>query len=144
MTQTIDIDTMEAGREMDALVAERVMGLTLRREEEDESPTHPYVYRWQRPDGSRICTHTSFGFGWCGSRDEANKCLPSYSTDIAAAWQVVEHFSKGKDMPVFVGMVGDSAEAKIYDTEGNPLMEPVHADTPALAICRAALKAVSE
>jgi hypothetical protein len=56
------MDELPAGRELDALVAERVLGLRI-----DDA--------WfQHPDGRRV----------------SSDGLPHYSTDIAAAWQVVD------------------------------------------------------
>lgn len=60
-----------------------------------------------------------YGFGWQWPDKPGSDILPEYTTDIAAAWEVVE---KDKDEFHFK----HSAEA----------------DTPALAVCLAALKAV--
>ena len=59
---------MKAGRELDALVAEKVMGWTW------DGKT-----AWS-PTGSRLWMVRKDPYWW----------LPYYSTDIAAAWEVVE------------------------------------------------------
>lgn len=65
---------MEAGRELDALVAEKVMGFV-------RIPGHisinsfeigPGLIHWKRPNGNPVID------------------LPQYSIDIAAAWEIVE------------------------------------------------------
>src|SRR5919106_517365 len=92
--------TMEAGRELDALVAEKVMG-------------------W--PDYA-----------------EKNHC-PEYSTDIAAAWLIVEEFVPAYDLSLTwhngaweTRFILWGAPMQHYTGKGNSEM---------LAICRAALKA---
>ena len=64
---------MEAGRELDALVAEKVMGWVLNRHEfGSELPGGPLKSLGIAPDGSHIMG------------------LPHFSTNISAAWEVVE------------------------------------------------------
>lgn len=71
------IDAMPAGPEMDALVAERVMGWA--RIDDYDVPLK---------DGSIL--HTKVGKA--PGRFEAQ--IPHYSTDIAAAWRVVGHINE--------------------------------------------------
>ena len=106
----------EAGRELDALVAERVMGLTL---------------------GT---VGTQLYYEGNGSLE----ILPRYSTDIAAAWEVVEkmhvvHGFEGHNE--FLLVCSDEDEAW-YCEFPKPKWEDASANTPSLAICLAALKAV--
>ena len=106
----MDIDKMEAGPEMDALVAERVMGWTAERK-----PGLPHLWL---PPGHFIS-------GW------------SPSTDISAAWQVVEKMLE-KHEAFHLEYIPDKQWYAMfwfatYFTS---------ADTAPLAICRAALKAV--
>lgn len=106
-------DEMEAGRELDALIAEKVMGW---RQHEGEC--------WEaRPSGPCI-----------------NK-LPKYSSDISAAFGVVEHLrQKGLDLDLtYRAKKSYSLFVTAFFTG---VTEPTEADEPALAICRAALKAV--
>ena len=76
-SETMDIDTLEAGRELDALVAEKVMG---------------WKYSQNAPEGC-FCKSVGNDKGWwkypglkgwaCGP---CSDLPPHYSTDIAAAW----------------------------------------------------------
>ena len=104
----MDIDTLEAGRELDALVSVLVM-------------------------------------------DEKGRPFP-YSTNIAAAWLVVQKFRYGHNAPGqdavacvvemrYTDAADNDSECRIFSTA----LAPVYAcarDLP-LAICRAALKAVT-
>lgn len=96
---------MNAGRELDALVAEKVMGYEVNRE------------------------------GYTGY-------LPSFSTDIAAAWDVVEKldlFSPGSGLY----LVGSGNEWRVFHSLGEGETELWCDGVSALhAICLAALKAV--
>ena len=102
---------MKPGRELDALVAEKVMGFT------------PAV----GPSGTR--------YGFVGGSH-----LPAYSTDIAAAWRLMDHF-KGDEQHPMVRYDGKRPEGKprwtavVRTCRGD-------ADTAPHAICLAALKAV--
>lgn len=122
---------MNASRELDALVAEKVMGWKLKSE--------PHT-RWILPDGGELIAPP-----------------PAYSTDISAAWQVVEEIglfdspseqrARGGEGDTWyvLGRKGDKwvvaspcvAHGMYYDLGS---IEPlVAADTAPLAICRAAL-----
>jgi hypothetical protein len=124
-------DEMPAGREMDALVAETVMGCRY----------IPDYHRWELPNGR-----------W--SID-----LPEYSTDITAAWQVVERMIstgalRGSGDVVLYYVNNDGSyydhvggahwycalqayeDGPEYDFDADGAI----ADTAPLAICRAAAK----
>ena len=103
----MNYDELEAGYELDALVAEKVMGLV---------------------KGS---------FGWINSDTAIPIALPLYSTDIAAAWEVVERF---KDWDWKLYSHGEGESFVIYK-DGTHY--EATAPTAPLAICRAALKAVT-
>ncbi len=105
---------MEAGRELDALVAERVMGWQVSYAEKRGRPPLQDD-RWGR-------------YG----------PVPHYSTEIAAAWQVVEQVQKMHDdtLAAFASFLDDG--------EGRSYLYNMKAADAALAICRAALHAVSE
>jgi hypothetical protein len=64
--------------------------------------------------------------------------VPCYSTDIAAAWEVVEHLRQAYKI-VDVLLTKSYASCKLYDDE---TFISVDADTASLAICLAALKTV--
>ncbi len=120
-----NIDTLEAGPELDALVAEKVMG---------ERRHHDW-----RIDGYPGDLDTWEACEECGlaRKDfvEGTFCDPPFSSDIAAAWLVVDKFRlERKMMDIFPSPRG-------YDVE----IFPGHFETAAtapLAICLAALKAV--
>jgi len=130
---------MNPGRELDALVAEKVMGL---------EPWPEQDPRWQcKAFKAKIIPYGQ----------EAKPCLPpEYSTDIAAAWEVMEKF---KDRGLEVGWdkyrekwfctnlaedfryAFDLDETEFKSTFNDNSIA-VLADTAPLVICVAALKAV--
>jgi hypothetical protein len=136
----VNIDELEAGADLDELVAERVMGWKL-------VPNTAYVvtveaaikagkYEWDDAEGNYIAD----GLGYDHE----------FSTDLAAAWQVVERMGKlGKwcqmRTPWGKGKDDDGYWAGFTShltTGWNG--KPDHwtqADTLPLAICRASLKA---
>lgn len=128
-------EELQAGRDLDALVAERVMGYEKRAESE-----------WLG------------GFAWI-SHDDGHwygvTSMPRFSTDISAAWDVVERlqsdalslgwkrrdFSLERKDRMVDGRwycVTDAVPTDIYP---NGYAVDGVADTAPLAICRAALKA---
>ena len=130
----MNTDDLPAGRELDALVAEKVMGW------QDARAFFPWPesgvmldnYAMMPPHGGAI-------------RDIAH--VPCYSTDIAAAWEVVEKLWD-EDFHVQFQLVHQVTAGKWrveFPTRKVPHHNYVfaHADTASLAICRAALKAVA-
>ena len=111
----MDIDTMPAGREMDALVAEKVMGW-------DICWAVPYK------DGTK-----------CPLRSNGEQ-VPHYSIDIAAAWGVVGKLLKNRVLHV-CGSVKDGWDVWIPEVATGAAPKTSKCDTFPLAICRAALKA---
>lgn len=136
---------MEAGRELDALVAEQVMG-------------------WQWFDSSDRAVRyfrppDIFRYGAIaeGGLTEYTDQLPRYSTDIGAAWEVIEALARGKrNMAVTVSNLG-TPHATVLEGVGGvkerrwdawidsidiPDPRP-HSVRCALAICLAALEAIN-
>jgi hypothetical protein len=127
---------MPAGEELDRMVAERVMGR-----------------RWLK--------NTKGAVGWaCVSRDAVDgfagdewdgvwvdPTTPDYSTNIAHAWEVVEHLLKfSRSQSVSVGYHPDHGcyFATVDSGAMTELPGPITlGDTAPLAICRAALKALA-
>lgn len=118
-------DKPQAGPEIDALIAEKVMGLEVSRE------VHPFKYHNVELDKER-------GGVWSSP-------IPAYSTDIAAAWEVVKKIGK----PIEIRVDADEVSVSNHTCESIPLpgwnwhqhvLEA--APTAPLAICRAALKAI--
>lgn len=101
---------MKPGRELDALIAEKVMGMNVQ---------HGRVWSQE---------------GKCLRETD----LPSYSTDIAAAWEVVEKLKLGL-LPD-----GDKWIAGQADRAGLETSNLCWGDTAPHAICLAALNAVSQ
>jgi hypothetical protein len=135
---------MEAGRELDALIAEKVMGI-------DPTADDQLLYDKRyltKYDAKRILAgETSVGIVLSNDKsfNDVVKFLPGcphYSTDIAAAWQVVEKMEQRLDLcwlgpgDVWVAVLGNGEE----DYQYGDAMAP----TAPLAICRAALKAIGE
>ena len=99
-------------REIDALIAEKVMGIDVHTKEEKGWET---VYIDKKD--------------WTS--------IKKYSTDIAAAWEVVEELIKDG---IFL-MSGDKSTVHVYFGRNGPNCNKTGADTAFLAICLAALKA---
>ncbi|MBA5872012.1 MAG: hypothetical protein GDA68_18745 [Nitrospira sp. CR2.1] len=132
--------SMKAGRELDALIAEKVMGWKPRQskhgywnldgpngEHFTDIDRRDYTAQYDKETGQKVQQAPWWEYFW----DE----IPFYSTDIAAAWEVVEK----ADLWSLYGSIGDGpyrACIQFEDREG--LMT---ADTAPLAICLAALKA---
>lgn len=108
---------MNPGRELDALVAEKAMGLEHVRTQEQGH-------------------HTDLVHGPSEMAGVA-RIVPCYSTSIAAAWEVVERLSQSDDVVICSTSTGWSAQLDI-----NPLPTISYADTAPHAICLAALRAV--
>ena len=128
----MDIDKLE-GRELDALVAERIFkaGIKINRSEDE-------VY-FHAESGLLVYP----GYWFTGAVAVRSDCLTlpihHFSTDIAAAWLVVEKLKDefGEiEITVWGGGWGECTQVNIGD------LPQVEADTAPLAICRAALKAM--
>ena len=113
-------DAMPAGREMDALVAEKVMA----------QPVYHHA-------GSKDICHCKIN-----GDDDITICegpVKKYSTDIAAAWEVAVHMHMIFAVRFAAGCVeGDQWYCEIG---AGPIFQGI-ANIAPLAICRAALKAV--
>lgn len=125
-----------AGRELDAMVAERVMGWRLSNYEAEAAAAS---------DADYADAAINDGWEWEGraTRREAWQWRPS--TDIADAWEVVEKMAA--DQPEwphhghYVCLHNSTGLGKWECRVGS--FAEAHADTAPLAICRAALAALS-
>lgn len=127
----IDVDTLEAGPELDALVAEKVMGWIGRENELWTDRATGKVQKW----GTDNCTTIN---------DATTSFYFRPSTDIAAAWEIIEKkcipyvkvdargLHRGGQHFRWVCQIWNGSSAEILGL----------AQTAPLAICRAALKAV--
>lgn len=128
---------MQAGRELDALVAEKVMGWSLNAHGE-----------WLNSDQSFTGWHTNESkYDPCHNCGRSNLWHPS--TSIEAAWEVVEKMGGvfrmsttlgGQYRVTFSDVTVDSYSEE-YDV-GRKYDKEALADTAPHAICLAALKAV--
>jgi len=138
-----EIMAMPAGREMDALVAEKVMGADLAKlwwfdDEEDVCLGLCYFHI----DEARNC-------GWLDNGKSADECresrtyreiCPAYSTDIAAAWEVFKFF--GVQGAVYFS--GTDWWCEIQPEVGGEYAKSPEEVSAPLAICRAALLALMQ
>ena len=118
------VKELQAGRELDALVAEKVMGLK----------PHRMI---SCPDNKPGCLVYHYEGAWEGY------VIPDYSTSISAAWEVVEKLGVN-DFVHLSWMPGHKLWTCSLDSTmfGGYINLSVEADTAPLAICRAALKVV--
>lgn len=147
--------SLKAGPELNALVAEKVLGLIRR----DIEPT------WYQRDGQppRIVTlflHPDSGLVWysydkygCNAimhrngvddKDGSAEVLPSYSEDIAAAWEVVEQiglFDARPSIDLDVGLALQRESGGDWVVKYRFGCVVARGNTAPLAICLAALEA---
>lgn len=123
------------GRELDALVAERVMGW----EQHDFHHVGDFVRpdAWRRFAENGHFAHHIQPHEWMRWQD-----VPAYSTDIAAAWQVVEKM-KAEGYEACIDSDSDGDWSVIFTMNGEGIWCSVKKDAP-LAICRAALAVAAD
>ena len=127
----MNYDELAAGRDTDALIAERVMGRIIYR-----GPVPQEDLQILEDGGSWI------GVPGLGLQPTTETC-PRYSTDIAAAFQVAEAMSTRFGMQLSLDMWGgDPWWAEFADRQYIYGAQST-ATTAPLAICRAALKALA-
>lgn len=132
----------EAGRELDALVAERVFGL---RVEILPAPEHGHQHGKNVPMEPQSCDPPP---GMLGAWAAMYWVIPRYSTDISAAWEVLERMRERGEW--VLNVMADGYEIDNHNAEAIPLKGwtwddewiAERADTAPLCICRAALKAI--
>lgn len=110
---------MKAGKELDKLIAEKIMGMP-----------------WRKPTHGTCCTCQT-----CGHSNESD-CACGWSTDIEMAWRVVEKLGNWHEF-IFIVWKRPNArwEAGWYenDYDGPERRAAAEGDTVAEAICLAAL-----
>lgn len=128
---------MKPGRELDALVAEKVMGW-LKGKRTYISPYGP---------------EHNYDFEQWINEDEIEKELPAYSTNILAAWEVIEHLKDNRRIFYCIEQHPFAEEPTVWLFDADKVPEGmviadhaakwnVTAATIPHAICLAALKAV--
>ena len=143
-----DIGNMPAGPELDALVAEKIMGdphwepIPI-----PEIPGEPCGTTLECCPNSKDA-HLAWNLYIRLNVKHRQYAPRSYSTDISAAWAVVERLSSDGEYFSLTHTAGHS-EFAAYDVEDKPVWiadfygHEGEAPAAPLAICRAALKAVS-
>ena len=128
---------MNAGRELDALIAEKVMGWTVYRWN-SEGGYDAWLKGFRAADAHAIFLSNSNTLS-CFSHVDNNDRLQIKewhpSTDIAAAWDVVKHLQR----PFSLERWSDGRWQASFASKIARGMWPV-AETSELAICRAALR----
>lgn len=112
---------MTPGRELDALIAEKVMGFKVESQEE---------HAWGIRPLQKVIVHYIKD---CGE-------LPAYSTDISAAWEVLERINSINSNLVMIpstNTIGEDGEMDPHDYGYNWFVDGI---TMPHAICLAALK----
>lgn len=133
----MDIDSLPAGRKLNGLVAEKVM---------EWRTDYDSYHDWQEMDEACLADvrFTRPGSMFTGEQSIAD--ISDYSTDIAAAWLVVEAMLQHNGrMGIITGI--DGYRVSFFDIQwhGRPYsVGEAIAETAPLAICRAALKAVGK
>ena len=148
----MDIDNLPAGQELDALVAEKVMDWQWRAwgdppqrclySPEAIASTVEYDLLGQ----VRLPTVSETTVPACGDEPiHPVGHVPHYSTDIAAAWQVVgQLLERGLHVVIATPPPGwKNWDVRGWNPETNSSRFISHADSAPLAICRAALEAVN-
>lgn len=115
-------------REIDALVAEHVMGL--------KEVGYKKATKHHTAEAIYAETHDVFGSSWPA-------LVPRYSTDIASAWKVfLAVIPKGEIHNTFVGRIDAELVATWRcDIQTADFTIQQNANTPEMAICLAALRA---
>lgn len=131
---------LPAGRELDALIAEKVMGLEVIKSGAECSMFTPGA-RWV-PGGEYYELPVLLAVeSGTDPADVNDPYLAAYTTDIAAAWRVVE---KLRAQGVYLDVRSESAAYGVsgFDRSKNQIIASHRTPTAPLAICRAALAAV--
>ena len=149
---TVDINKLEAGREMDALVAERVMGLVIydRAWPCGYDPECGY-YEPSLSKSEPASWHDEFGpviadeIQPDGDEFKFVKPVPFYSTKIEHAWEVVIQLER-KGWWWDASNVQPNSDEIVYEWTFRPDSRAFYACefTLPLAICKAALKATQQ
>jgi hypothetical protein len=141
-----DILKMEAGREMDALIAENLFGWQYSEKWGQLIPAGQpdevwSEYRWSEEDRTfaRYPDGMLPGVSYRGDKPT----IENYSTDMKAAWEVVERMQANRNVLSLTYLV-DTNQKMVWQAEFRLGSFVAWADTAPLAICRASLLAVME
>ena len=137
-------DKLKVGPELDARIATEVMGWRFDERwgqivppEQKAGPHEIWQPCWDDRDRYEIVdANVVDGVGYTLCDGRAKIMIPSYSTDIADAWRVLESFAPDCIWAIGVHASGYYAAISGKDAEAGPMQI---AATAPLAICRAAL-----
>jgi len=149
--KTMKIDNMKAGRELDGKVMSEVFGYPVswwslhpnkRKVGDYRIATFGFEYLWPDAEGDMPVLEMLVDGEWVA--------VPMVSTDIAAAWQVVEKFAHTSRNKVGLELGFSNFRLTAYPVRGWNCHLGIdgkdgvsaNADTAPLAICLAALKAI--
>ncbi|HBN95097.1 MAG TPA: hypothetical protein DDZ66_02260 [Firmicutes bacterium] len=142
--ETVKIDEMQAGREMDALIAEKVMGWSHK-----EGLKYDYngPCEWNMvliPPTMSDEDYTYWVFPPKGVISKTFFLDKRYSTDIVAAWEVRAKIQELGFTAVNVTAAGEQPYCQFVKPIDEDSIEEhiAYADKDPLAICRASLKAI--
>jgi hypothetical protein len=134
---------LTAGRDLDALVAERVFGCKVKWPPSIQEPGISQTEYERRRNLAQEpeCGCSPLNADHETLDDEYQSSTPHYSTDIAAAWQIVEKLrERGHSVSVFSGATGGGHYVELHGVAG--WHGPIKGDSAPHAICLAALAAL--
>lgn len=137
----MNYDQMPEGREMDRTIAEQVIGWRWMDVISGRPPIMMPPEQWERykPEFQQSA--------WVKDYDgNPPERLPRFSTEIADAWLVVEKMGERFDISISRASFGEGErryECVIEKMDTDHMLAFYIAETAQLAICRAALKAIS-
>jgi len=123
------------------LVAEKVMGIELKEECDGEigaSATTPFS---SDEDGGWYCIRCGYRDRW-GKRSTHQEIAKNYSTDIGAAWLIVEYFRGRFDVHIGSAPMPSEYQISVIDRQSRHRYISANAESAPEAICIAALRAV--
>jgi hypothetical protein len=128
---------VEAGREMNVAIAERVMG-------EPMPPPPPDDTLDRLLSGSPVVSEGGNWIAVCVFEEgDVPRWEPRpFSEDISAAWEVVEQLRSRFGYRVQIGQTGDRYQVSVTLPPPTKVLANVFEESAAFAICKAALKAV--
>lgn len=129
LNKTIEtqIRYMQSGKEIDALVAEKMFG-----------------FKFIKPTHGSCCTCQTCGYDY-------DNCICGYSEYLEKAWEIIERFQYGKYPSKFptnckmtISISADEIQNEMYTCkiESPTLLVEAKASTFELSVCRAALLAI--
>lgn len=137
--ETVKIDKMQAGREMDKLIGEKLFGYWIDHYDKDYVGENYYMLM----DGAGDSIVSGWDDGKRESEEEAWNDCPKFSTDILAAWEVMERITEKHWKFKLRRLPGKDYMAYFQNLLRFPIeCESAPSGTAPLAICRAALKVV--